>query len=98
MPQCGNCANSLSHFFLQKFRQSNVFTKQFTKELISRNIFSMRENLTFSGEYFVKISVLLNMLLDNQFDEMFFCESKLFIFTHCVFVVWKNEKNIFKEE
>ena len=37
---------SLTHF-LQKFRESNVFTKEITKELISRNFFSVRENFSF---------------------------------------------------
>ena len=37
--QCGNYWKSLSQ---QKFRESNVFTKEVTKELISRNIFSVR--------------------------------------------------------
>ena len=32
--------------FIQKFRESIVFTKEVTKELISRNIFSARENFT----------------------------------------------------
>ena len=39
LAQCGNYRNSLSHHtFCQNFRESNVFTK----ELISRNIFSVR--------------------------------------------------------
>ena len=33
--------------FWQKFRESNVFTKEITKELISRNFFSVRENFSF---------------------------------------------------
>ena len=37
---------SLIHFW-QKFRESTVFTKEFTKELISRNIFSVRDNFAF---------------------------------------------------
>ena len=37
--QCENCGNLLSHFFWQKFRESNVFTKGNTKELIWRNFF-----------------------------------------------------------
>ena len=37
--QCGNCGNSLLRFFWQKFRESNVFTKEITKELISRKTF-----------------------------------------------------------
>ena len=42
--QCGNYGNSLLHSFWQKFRESNVFTKEVTKQLISRNIFCVREN------------------------------------------------------
>ena len=37
---------SLTHFW-QKFREINGFTKEVTKELISRNIFSVREFLVF---------------------------------------------------
>ena len=37
---------SLIHFW-QKFRESNVFTKEITKELISRKKFSVRENFLF---------------------------------------------------
>ena len=33
--------------FWQNFRESNVFTKENTKELISRNFFSVRENFSF---------------------------------------------------
>ena len=32
---------------LQKFRESIVFTQEITKELISRNIFLVRENFAF---------------------------------------------------
>ena len=32
--------------FCQKFRESNSFTREVTKELISRNIFSVRENFS----------------------------------------------------
>ena len=35
----------LYHTFWQKFRENNVFTKEITKEFISRNIFSVREDL-----------------------------------------------------
>ena len=34
--------------FRQKFRESNVFTKEVTKELISRNIFSLRQFFVFA--------------------------------------------------
>ena len=33
--------------FSQKFRESNVFTKEYTRELISRNISYVRENFLF---------------------------------------------------
>ena len=33
--------------FLKKFHESNGFTIEVTKELISRNIFSVRENFSF---------------------------------------------------
>ena len=36
-----------SQAFSQKFRESNIFTNQVTKELISQNIFSVRENFSF---------------------------------------------------
>ena len=32
--------------FRQKFRESNNFTREVTKELISRNIFSVKENFS----------------------------------------------------
>ena len=35
--------NSLSTLFGQKFREIDCFTKEVTKELISRNIFVMRK-------------------------------------------------------
>ena len=34
--------------FRQKLRESNVFTKEVTKELFSRNYFLVRKNLCFS--------------------------------------------------
>ena len=37
----------LSHTFWQKFREINGFTKEVTKELISRNILLVRENFAF---------------------------------------------------
>ena len=37
----------LKHIFEKKFRESTVFTKEVTKELISRNIFSAGENFAF---------------------------------------------------
>ena len=37
---------SLKHFW-QKFHESNDFTKKFTRQLISRNIFTVRENFCF---------------------------------------------------
>ena len=37
---------SLTHFW-QKFRETNILTKEVTKELISRNIFSVRDNFLF---------------------------------------------------
>ena len=44
--QVRNHRNSLTHFW-QKFREVNSFTKEVTKELISRNIFLVRENFSF---------------------------------------------------
>ena len=35
-------------FISQKFRESNGFTKRITKELFSRNIFTVREFLAFA--------------------------------------------------
>ena len=40
--QCGNCRDSLSHF-LQKFRESNVFTKGISKLVHLTNFFSSVE-------------------------------------------------------
>ena len=39
---CGNCKNLLSPFFWQIFRESNIFAKECTKELISRNTVLVR--------------------------------------------------------
>ena len=64
--QYGNYGNSLSHFFDKNFVKPMFFTKGATKELISRNIFSVRENfLLFHTEsmkyphaYFVQFSAI----------------------------------------
>ena len=64
--------------FWQIFREINVFTK----ELIWRNIFSMRVTFAFFhtvgnslsrifGKNFVKVTVLLKKLLNKWFDEIF---------------------------
>ena len=47
--RCHNslCGNSRNLLFWQKFRESNAFSKEVTKALISRNIFSMRVNFSF---------------------------------------------------
>ena len=84
--------NLLSQFNLwQKFRESNVFTKEF----ISRNIFSMRgkfslhsvEICKFSPTIFCKNSVKLTFSLKsytvNQFDEKFLQWGKISKLPHC---------------
>ena len=40
IPQCGNYGNLLLHIFGKKFRESNGFPKEVTKETISRNLFA----------------------------------------------------------
>ena len=47
--QRGNCRNSLSHFFSQKIRESNGFTKEITTYLVdlTKFFFSEREFLVF---------------------------------------------------
>ena len=52
----------LSHAFLEKFRESNGFTKQVTEELIWRNIFSVRENFSFSHTVWDESEYLHNKL------------------------------------
>ena len=68
-----NFRNFSLTLFWQKFRETNIFTKEVTKELISRNIFSVRENFLFFHtvhcgnygnllslkKYFVKLSTYL---------------------------------------
>ena len=49
--------------FSQTFRESNVFTKEVSRELISQNIFSVRVNFSF----FHSVSNLLFLALKIQF-------------------------------
>ena len=42
--------------YWQKFRESNSFTKEVTKELISRNIFSVKDNFHAELYFLQKIS------------------------------------------
>ena len=49
-------------YFWQKFRESNVFTKGNTKELIWRNIFSVRVNFSF----FTSLCYVLKFFSSNQ--------------------------------
>ena len=46
LAQCGNFGNFLTHFW-RKIRESNVFSKEITKEMIWRNIFLVRVNSSF---------------------------------------------------
>ena len=56
------------------------------------------------GKNFVKVTVLLNKLLKSWFDEIFFGESKFFIFLHCVMEIyctfWQKfrESNVFSKQ
>ena len=91
-------------YFWQKFRESNIFTKEVTKELISRNIFwffHTAETVSQCGNYgnslshifvknFVKVTVLLNKLLKSWFDEIIFRWERISLFS--TLWVWKNEK------
>ena len=52
--------------FLQTFRETNVFTKEITKELIWRNIHLVRVN---SNAFLDKNSVKSIFLLKNDFTE-----------------------------
>ena len=45
--QCGNYGNLLSRILTKKIRESNVYTKEVSKVLISRHIFSVRVNFSF---------------------------------------------------
>ena len=70
----------------QKIREINGFTKEVTKELIWRNIFSVRENFSFfHTEKFVKSSDLFsNELHCKLFSRNLFQESlKSLDFSHC---------------
>ena len=58
LSQCGNCKNFLSNI-LKKIRETNIFTKEVTKNLISRNIFPVRENFLF----FHTVQLLLTLSL-----------------------------------
>ena len=45
------------------------------------------------GKNFVKLTVLLRKLQKSWFNEIFFGETKFFVFLHCAIpTVWKNEK------
>ena len=62
--------------FLQKFRESIVFTKVNTKELISRNFFWVTVNFSFFHTHFiaknfVNVTVLPKKLLNSWFDGIF---------------------------
>ena len=86
----------LTHFW-QKFHESNVFTKEVTKELISRkkiNSFAKKSwghsvqcgnfaNLLWRifAKNFVKATFLLKKLLKRRFDEIFFQWEQIFHFT-----------------
>ena len=57
----GNFRNSLSRIFGKKYRENNSFTKEITKDMIWRNIFSVRVNFSLyhtvrliSLEFYVK--------------------------------------------
>ena len=54
------------HAFLQKFRENNDFSKEVTKELISRNIFSVREMESFVFPHWAKCAHTLTFSW-NQF-------------------------------
>ena len=47
IPQCGKSWKFTLPLFWQKFHESNVYTKDITKELIWWNIFSVRVNFSF---------------------------------------------------
>ena len=52
--------------FWQKFRESNVFTKQITKKLIWRNIFSVRLNFSFFHNVNMQCNVEKWKILPHQ--------------------------------
>jgi len=91
---CGNYRTLLSHFFGQKFRETNVFTKEITEELIWRNIFLVRVNVSFyhtvSWEiteiysYAFLATHLLNKLPKSWFDGIFLWVRVNFSFFHSV--------------
>ena len=62
------------HIFWQKFRELNVFSKAITKELISRNIFSFKEN--FSIFHTVLWSERMGLCLQYCMNIQFFKFSK----------------------
>ena len=62
--QCGKHGNLLITLFWQKFRENNVFTEEATKELVSRNIFLVRENFSFFH------TVLISLFVWQKFCEI----------------------------
>ena len=83
-------------FFCQQFCESNVLTKEITKESIWRNICLMRPNSSYFhavhcnfrnllsrifGKKFVKATVLLKKLLKRWFNEIFFQWEQITHFT-----------------
>ena len=85
-------------FFWQKFRETNGFTKEITKELISRNIFSVRENFrnfhTVMGHYVVKREIHCHAIFfsSNQLRVKFFSK-KLISRNFCEKMVAVNFRN-----
>ena len=68
-PHCGNTRTVFEYFgislsrFCQKFRERNAFTKEVTIELISRNIFSVRENFLLFHKVTWSVMKLTNFLV-----------------------------------
>ena len=73
-------------FYLGPYWQKNYSVKtKFTliKKKYRQNISSVMFTHIIYGKKFVKVTVLLNELLKSWFDEIFFGETKFFIFPHC---------------
>ena len=62
--QCRNCRNSLSHYF-KKNRENNGFTK----DLIWRNFFSVRDKFTFFHTVHEKFTATQNFFRQIKFRE-----------------------------
>ena len=85
----------LSPFFWQKFRESNISTKQITKWLIWRNIYTARVNFSFTFRTNFLWNSFTNqqwIILMKRFHEIFPNKRGLCIRDSKMFKVWVSNK------